>query len=138
MIWGLFWNARGVGNSLTISRLWKLKKLHSFSFLILCEPMVDVVCLHRIKLKLGFCHALSNKEDRLWFFHAEGFTCSIVLESPQCLVLRIKHCAFQTPILGVFVHAFCDPIDRASLWSVLVHLSIFRLPMLCGGDFMLF
>lgn len=52
MINALIWNARGVGNPLTIHHLKRLVRCHSLSLLVLFEPFVENDRLDALKDKL--------------------------------------------------------------------------------------
>lgn len=61
--------------SLLVKRLQKLKKLHGFACLALCEPLIDASNLERVRGQLGFQYAFSNIKGRIWVLFEGGLGC---------------------------------------------------------------
>ena len=135
MFKSLFWNVRGLDNSITIARLRKLRLLHKFSLLGVCEPKMDASRFDWIRQRLGFDGCCPTNDGRLVVFYSSEFSCSIVGQSSQYLALRVTHSQMSTEVVGVFVHAACSVSDRRELWADLRALQVLGLPLLFHGDF---
>lgn len=68
MISTIFWNLRGIANTSTLSRIRQLISNNHVIFLAVIEPMVDNSQLAFFILQLGFAHACSNINSKIWPF----------------------------------------------------------------------
>ena len=119
MIKAMFWNVRGVDNALTIARLRKLKRMHQVSLLAMCEPKAGRERLDFIRNRLGFRHAISNDESRIWVMYGQDYRCDLLVASRQFLALEVTHAVFRCSVVAVFVHTSCASLDREVLWQQL-------------------
>ncbi|XP_027171424.1 uncharacterized protein LOC113770989 [Coffea eugenioides] len=135
MIKSLFWNARGVDNTLTIARLQKLKCMCHISLIALCEPLVGREHLDIVRRKLGFPFGVSNVESRIWIFFDAEYECDIAVASPQFLAVKITYSYFRCPFITTFVHAPCALEEREQLWQQLLRVSQMGVLTIFLGDF---
>lgn len=102
MIKSLFWNIKGVNNCLTLNRLKKLKRLHKFSLLGICEPMIGRFNLNCFRVKLGFQHAIANVKGQIWVLLYANFRQLLINLSNSwqfewtmcCYTLHLLSCLF--------------------------------------------
>ncbi|XP_027169490.1 uncharacterized protein LOC113769223 [Coffea eugenioides] len=135
MIKAMFWNVRGVDNALTIARLRKLKRMHQVSLLAMCEPKAGRERLDFIRNRLGFRHAISNDESRIWVMYGQDYRCDLLVASHQFLALEVTHAIFRCSVVAVFVHASCASLDREALWQQLGEVCPQGMPAIFLGDF---
>lgn len=135
MINTLFWNIRGIGKKIAISRLKLLKKNHQLQLISICEPKLEASKISNIQFKLGFDHAFQNQSNRIWIFFDNPLKGKIVHESEQHIIFQFSHPYFNSDILGIFIHAYCSIDARKSLWDNLSSFNLSNMPCIFYGDF---
>ncbi|XP_058082442.1 uncharacterized protein LOC131230554 [Magnolia sinica] len=134
----LIWNARGVGNSPTISSLKRLIIQSRPSLVAILEPMLRDEKRVGTGLKLGFHQSISNAHEggKIWIFHNSPLSIDHVSTSNQLLSLLIKVQGCLEVLLASFVYAKCSKILRRSMWDQLLVLTNgFSIPWLVARDF---
>ena len=135
MINTLFWNIRGIGKKVAVSRLKLLKKNHQLQLISICEPKLHASKITNIQLKLGYDQAFQNQSNRIWIFFDNHLKGKIIHESEQHISVQLSHPYFKSDILAVFIHAYCSIEARKTLWDSLASFNCTNMPCIFYGDF---
>ena len=131
----MIWNARGIKNSDTRSRVKALIKLHRLNLCAILEPLIPVSDLLSTRLKLMFASSLSNNRSTIWLFWDDSLDCSLIHDGGQSLTVLCHHKTTNVDFLLTIVYAKCTRSERQTLWRHLRHVNPSSLPWLVGGDF---
>jgi hypothetical protein len=136
MIQLLVWNARGVGNEPTLSRMHTLCVRHKVKILVILEPKVQFDKQHFCR-RLGFVEASANCNNHIWCLSKDEFSQVVVHDYVQFLHLHISSCYWSGPLDFTFIYAKNRREERQDLWEGLSMIAedIEESLWLIAGDF---
>nr|XP_027067853.1 uncharacterized protein LOC113693523 [Coffea arabica] len=133
----LVWNIRGIAGRASIRRLKKLLRLHSVTFLVIIEPMVDAGLLDDFTSRFGFHLRVCNSSNKIWVMWRSGFAVNVLVNNDQLIHMQVSHDSWNFVAHRSFVYGKCSRVERRALWSALGLISeeMETKSWLVGGDF---
>ncbi|XP_027067398.1 uncharacterized protein [Coffea arabica] len=133
----LVWNIRRIAGRASIRCLKKLLRLHSVTFLVIIEPMVDAGQLDDFTSRFGFHLGVCNSSNKIWVMWRSGFAVNVLVNNDQLIHMQVCHDSWTFVAHGSFVYGKCSRVERRALWSALGLISeeMGTKPWLVGGDF---
>ncbi|XP_077225676.1 uncharacterized protein LOC143858851 [Tasmannia lanceolata] len=138
MINGLIWNIRGAKNSPSRRRLKALSKLHKLNFIVLLEPFLNEIEIHKVAELLHFTNSMTNLNEasKIWILWDGSLSMSRVSSNNQALSVEITHLQSGSEAFMTLIYASCSKVERRNLWSYLWECSrSFSKAWAVGGDF---
>lgn len=90
MIKAIIWNIRGMRSKEAFDRLIRLVKLHNVNFIALQEPFLGPYHIEDFRNLLGFEHALSNNNSKIWCFWRDSLNCSLIYHHKPQLTFKVN------------------------------------------------
>ncbi|XP_077237194.1 uncharacterized protein LOC143878867 [Tasmannia lanceolata] len=138
MINSLIWNIRGAKNRPSRRRLKALSKLHKLNFIVLLEPFLNELEVHKVAELLHFTNYMTNlnESSKIWILWDGSLSMSRVSFNNQALSVEIAHLQSSSEAFMTLIYASCSIIERRDLWSYLWDCSqSFSKAWAVGGDF---
>lgn len=136
MIRAIIWNIRGMRSKGAFERLLRLVKLHKINFIALQEPFLNPSRIEEYKNSLGFDHAISNNNSKIWCFWDTFLNCELIVLHSQQMTFKVSTQGDTDYIWITTVYAKSNYSRRRRLWRSLrsLHTQI-NGPWTILGDF---
>ena len=91
MINTFIWNIRGVARRASVRRLKKLIRMHSISFRVILESMLDSSQLDAVRIKFEFHLTVCNVVNKIWILWKPEFAVNVLANSEQFIHFAVTH-----------------------------------------------